>query len=404
MGMSRCLIARCCGFRLLMSGRRNHRCFSNNAPEKEPTTKQQIGKWLVGGGGLLAIVTFGWDMWRHRQEQEPRRQEQERVKNIIVNASFKAREPRVKIERKIIKDEMHQLLDLDDPRPILIWGNHEVGKSTILWEVLQEKQWNNGVLHIKLTQNNHLATEKVMSALAVLHEEEVVRGLRGAKTRMGRKPIIILEVPRGVFEPSVMSSVSAFAKSWGFDDEVAKVLVMVSSAVSATAFDADGRERRFFVPPLTSEELSQKEVEEFLRHHGGEEASTHKSDMIQLTGGNIGVMEDVAQNAKETSWEEAKSKRLAVQRSQVQNFLGIDNQGGFGPEKVRMARTLAKAVAHSSFEQCVDAERFREHFTPAHMAAAVRRQGAHCIYVDARAEERRYCAVSRTVHDLLKKV
>ena len=102
MGMSRCLIARCCGFRLLMSGRRNHRCFSNNAPEKEPTTKQQIGKWLVGGGGSLAIVTFGWDMWRHRQEQE-------RVKNIIVNASFKAREPRVKIERKIIKASKHHL-------------------------------------------------------------------------------------------------------------------------------------------------------------------------------------------------------------------------------------------------------------------------------------------------------
>ena len=34
------------------------------------------------------------------------------------------------------------------------------------------------------------------------------------------------------------------------------------------------------------------QVEEFLHHHGGEEASKHKSDMIQLTGGNIGVMED----------------------------------------------------------------------------------------------------------------
>lgn len=109
-------------------------------------------------------------------------------------------------------------------------------------------------------QNNDLAKDALRSRLAVLHEEEVVRGLRGAKTRMGRKPIIILEVPRGVFNPDVMSSVSAFAKSWGFDDEVAKVLVMVSSAVSAMAFDADGRERRFFVPPLTSEELSQKEA------------------------------------------------------------------------------------------------------------------------------------------------
>ena len=101
-----------------------------NAPEKEPTTKQQIGKWLVGCVCSLAIVTFGWDMWRHRQEQERHRQEQERhrqeqerhrqeqerhrqeqerVKNIIVNASFKAREPRVKIERKIIKASKHHL-------------------------------------------------------------------------------------------------------------------------------------------------------------------------------------------------------------------------------------------------------------------------------------------------------
>ena len=112
----------------------------------------------------------------------------------------------------------------------------------------------------------------------------------------------------------------------------------------------------------------------------------------------------MAEKAKETSWEEAKSKRLVVQEYQVEKFLGIDNQGGFGPKEVRMARTLAKAVAHSSFEQCVDAERFREHFTPADVARAVRNRSAHCIYVDARAEERRYCAVSRTVHDLLKKV
>ena len=93
-----------------------------------------------------------------------------------------------------------------------------------------------------------------------------------------------------------------------------------------------------------------------------------------------------------------------VQKYQVEKFLGIDNQGGFGPKEVRMARTLAKAVAHSSFEQCVDAERFMKHFTPADVARAVRNRSAHCIYVDARAEERRYCAVSRTVHDLLKKV
>ena len=100
----------------------------------------------------------------------------------------------------------------------------------------------------------------------------------------------------------------------------------------------------------------------------------------------------------------AKCQRDIMGRSKVEVQTAYGAQKFLGPKEVRMARTLAKAVAHSSFEQCVDAERFMKHFTPADVAAAVRRWNAHCIYVDARAEERRYCAVSRTVHDILKKV
>lgn len=126
------------------------------------------------------------------------------------------------------QDEMHQLLDLDDPRPILIWGNHEVGKRTILWEVLQEKQWNNGVLHIKLTQDNNFAKEEERSALAVLRDEEVVRGLRGTRTRMERKPIIILEVPRG--HGALMTRLP---KCWGWSVLQRQPWLLMQTVVSA---------------------------------------------------------------------------------------------------------------------------------------------------------------------------
>eukprot|EP00971_Amphidinium_carterae_P168874 3345688-Amphidinium_carterae.1 len=101
-------------------------------------------------------------------------------------------------------------------------------------------------------------------------------------------------------------------------------------------------------------------------------------------------------------WEEVKRRRLAVLEAQVLKFYGIDNQGGFGPEKVKMAGKLAKAVA-SNPEQCVPAQQFMKHFTPRDVATAVRARGAHCIYVHADGSDSvRYCAASNLVHKLLK--
>eukprot|EP00971_Amphidinium_carterae_P168875 3345688-Amphidinium_carterae.2 len=101
---------------------------------------------------------------------------------------------------------------------------------------------------------------KLKSCLAVQSDEEAERALKDAEKAMGRKPIVVLEIPRGVDNPDVMKSASTFAKVVGFDRNVAKVIVMASSAAAAMAFDADGRERRFFLPLLTSEELKKDEA------------------------------------------------------------------------------------------------------------------------------------------------
>ena len=241
------------------------------------------------------------------QEQERHRQEQERVKNIIVNASFKAREPRVKIERKIIQaskhhlffccvcpcvswqkgfvleigvischtdilnlmhyahyalwqDEMHQLLDLDDPRPILIWGTMKLARAPSFGSVAGEavEQWS----------APHQAHSEQRLGQGRIEEQVGIAPWRGDDAWLER-----CQTRNGTANPSSSLKflvVSLIQMWWAASPPLQSHGALMTrspkcwwwsvSAVSAMAFDADGRERRFFVPPLTSEELSQKEA------------------------------------------------------------------------------------------------------------------------------------------------
>lgn len=97
---------------------------------------------------------------------------------------------------------------------------------------------------------------------------------------------------------------------------------------------------------------------------------------------------------------------VKCQEREIFNFLGIDNQGGFGPEKIKAAKDVARRVADAPFHQCVPSKDFKDKFTSKHLAAAVKAQGAHCIYVkdDVGKDTERYCAASPSVHDLLQQM
>ena len=189
----------------------------------------------------------------------------------------------------------------------------------------------------------------------------------------------------------VLASCSGLAKTLCYDKELAKLIVLASSASMALSFDADAREVRLQIASLSEEECQQEkagrpfaesvplfgmlpdQVQEFLKHHGGDAAVEHKADLLQLTGGNVGKLEalgvkrgacallcrafpasqELAKNLKIQTFEQVRLRKpwadaqdgfvlclffcvffAICQVKEIKRFLGIDMQGGFGPEKV----------------------------------------------------------------------
>ena len=155
---------------------------------------------------------------------------------------------------------MKRLLDLDDRSPVLIWGNHLAGKSFALFKAFEQAGFREGIVHVKLNSDKQIAEEKLCQQLGAIVHVEAEEALRRAAKTLSRRPIIVLEIPREVSDMAVVRSCSGFAKTWGYDAELAKVIVLASSASMALSFDADAREVRFQVQPLSEEECQQEEA------------------------------------------------------------------------------------------------------------------------------------------------
>ncbi|CAE7782380.1 unnamed protein product, partial [Symbiodinium microadriaticum] len=137
----------------------------------------------------------------------------------------------------------------------------------------------------------------------------------------------------------ILASCSGLAKTLGYDKELAKLIVLASSASMALGFDADARE-----------------VQEFLKHHGGDAAVEHKAELLHLTGGNVGKLEELAKNLKIQTFEQVRQEAIGEQEKEILRFLGIDTHGGF--DGVKAAKEVARRVADAPFHQCVRAEDF----------------------------------------------
>ncbi|CAJ1455039.1 unnamed protein product [Effrenium voratum] len=368
--------------------------------------KQRIGAMFsrVPGsvpalGAGAAIGGFVLDAWKRRQEEQDRA----RMVNRVIHSSFHAFQPKVEIPREQVQVTMKRLLDLDDRSPVLIWGNHLAGKSFALFKAFEQAGFREGIVHVQLHSDKHMAGEKLCQELGALGDVGAKEALKQAAKTLSRRPIIVLEIPREVSDMAVVRSCSGFAKTWGYDAELAKVIVLASSASMALSFDADAREVRFQIQPLSEEECQQEEVQTFLKHHGGAVAVEHKSELLHLSGGNVGKLEDLAQALRTKTFEEVRLETISAQEEEILRFFGIDAQGGFGPEKVLAAKEVARRVADAPFEQCVRSVDFADRFTSKDLAQAVKARGAHCIYVKATTKAaERFCAASPSVHALLK--
>jgi len=350
----------------------------------------------LGVGGTVALAVNVQDLYQGYVDRN-------RMARRVIHSAFHAAKPEVEIPRKHVQAQISRLLDLHDRSPLLIWGNHQSGKSFALFKACKEAGFHQGIVHVKLNSDKEVAEERLRQQLGAPGHVEVEEALKQAARTLGRLPIVVLEIPRQVSEMKVLASCSGLSKTLGYDAELAKVIVLASSASMALAFDADAREVRLQIGPLSEQECQQEKVEEFLKHHGGDAAVEHKADLLQLTGGNVGKLEELAKNLKIQTFEQVRQEAIGEQVMQIKHFFGIDAHGGFDGTKA--AKEVARRVADAPFHQCVRAEDFAERFTSKDLAQAVKARGAHCIYVKAtnKADER-FCAASPSVHALLNQM
>ena len=144
--------------------------------------------------------------------------------------------------------------------PQISTGSHLAGKSFALFKAFEQAGFREGVVHVKLADDKDVARELLCKQLGAPGHVEAEEALRQAAKTLSRRPIIVLEIPREVSDMAVVRSCSGFAKTWGYDAELAKVIVLASSASMALSFDADAREVRFQIQPLSEEECQQEEA------------------------------------------------------------------------------------------------------------------------------------------------
>ncbi|CAE7331570.1 unnamed protein product [Symbiodinium sp. CCMP2456] len=327
------------------------------------------GKTLATGlgvGGISKLAVDGHDMWQARIKRQQEAGDCDRVKARVIHSAFHAAKPEVEIPRKHVQAQISRLLDLDDRSPVLIWGNHQSGKSFALFKACRDAGFHEGIVHVKLDSDKETAGERLRQQLGAPGHVEVEEALKQAAKTLGRLPIL------------------AFASM-------------------ALGYDADAREVRLQIGPLSEEECQQEKAGAFCRARPGTPAAVeHKADLLQLTGGNVGKLEALGDKRSVCTLRSLCSLAGACQEQQILGFLGIDAHGGFDGTKA--AKEVARRVAEAPFHQCVMSKDFRARFTSKDLAQAVKARDAHCIYVKATTKaDERFCAASPSVHALLKR-
>merc|ERR1711879_923843 len=265
---------------------------------------------------------------------------------------------------------------------VLVTGNHQAGKTQLLHRTLSGRQ---GVFRVALT-NQATIDSVILQHLGVNDMGRVVDALKEAKTRLGHPVVIMIDIHAGVIDDSALRSVSIFVKEYGFEQKLANVVVVCSTAAASYVITGDDRRIDFFVPPCSLEEL--KQAKEVLGQWIGKEADAIADkdidEVYHIGSGTIGKFKDAWIYASNNGMDKLIAQHMIVAERVLFSYLNRDSQGGFGPEKVRKARWLALQVGASPFEQCFH-PKTPPGFSFEEFGKAVREAHAHPIYYDPRA-------------------
>ncbi|CAE7750238.1 unnamed protein product, partial [Symbiodinium necroappetens] len=132
-----------------------------------------------------------------------------------------------------------------DKHATLIAGCFGCGKTVAREEALGGRQ---GV-HVHRVEGNAWKKE-LYEGLDLDNELMLETVFRAIRDKLGKPPVLVLDIPRSTKEG--MGSISGFAKSFSSDKSLVHVIVCASSAAMPIAFDAGGpnRQKNFWAPCL----------------------------------------------------------------------------------------------------------------------------------------------------------
>mmetsp|Transcript_36929 Transcript_36929/g.80152 ORF Transcript_36929/g.80152 Transcript_36929/m.80152 type:complete len:419 (+) Transcript_36929:87-1343(+) len=349
---------------------------------------------VLGITSFIGIVCFVWQ-WQDR----------ERPVRTIIDSKVRSTSTDVYIPRSELSDKLKVAVfslkeDLQDYF-ISITGNREAGKSQLIRYVLDGYD---GVLEVSL-ENDTPPRMAIRTILGVTDENAVARAFVEAESKLGRKPIILIDIHERVTNPNVLDAVSNFAKDFGYEKKLAKVLVVCSTAGTAAGITGDGRRIDFFVPQLTRKELDSADARRvFEIWHGKRVNDEDVQRIFDLVGGRIGNIKEILVLGRDGTMMGSLDKAIAWMKGKllrdVRQYETIDRCGGFSPKGECLASWLAHEVARFPFDKCLPFKRVP--LSPEDFAKTARDAHAHPIYFHPHIKG--YCARSPFVHNQLRSV
>merc|ERR1711879_619608 len=95
----------------------------------------------------------------------------------------------------------------------------------------------------------------IMAKLRLVDLNDLEAALKEARKRLDDDIVIIIDIHEGVTDSRILQSVSGFVKEYGYEQKLATMVVVCSTAGSAFFIPGDNRKINFFVPPWTLSEL-----------------------------------------------------------------------------------------------------------------------------------------------------
>mmetsp|Transcript_36097 Transcript_36097/g.78078 ORF Transcript_36097/g.78078 Transcript_36097/m.78078 type:complete len:420 (+) Transcript_36097:110-1369(+) len=366
---------------------------SSTADRQIPASK---ARYIIGIG-FGTVASFGSFVYFHQQRGSLTwNYALEGAIRTITSSQVRVRSFKDNIPRDELFEELKDIILFPQDAECKSWlvsvtGNHMVGKSQLLSQLLNGRK---GVLHIHMS-NETTPQEEVSSILGIENAGHVALALAEAERRLGHKPILLFDIHERVTDARILDAVSGFAKTFGYDKALAKVVVMASIAATADHITGDGRKIDFFVPEFTRSELDSVEAKRVFEMWYGKPVPDSDVDRIfDLVGGRIGDIKDILLAAETDGLDNALAwmeRRLVLD---LERYDTIDRAGGFGPKEHCLAGWLAHEVAGHPFEQCFPASRLD--FDTREFGIRVREKAAHPIYYHPGVNG--YCARSPFVH------